>query len=285
MQRCGGIRKGLALIILLSFGLVGCQQPPWPVNDTALESKNYNSRVRLIVIHYTSGNFASSAAALTGENSASVSSHYLIPAKMDTSFRAKKYEVFQLVPDAMRAWHAGFSYWQGMTSLNDNSIGIEITNRSRCENIGKHDEVCSELAYQSEQIEALINLLQQLEERHGQIDPTCYVGHSDIATARKRDPGALFPWHQLYEAGFGAWPDALTVARYQAEFHNELPPLMVLQSQLNTYGYEIDPTGLDDQQSRNAVTAFQQHFMPTSVDGTFDSETAAILFALIDKYR
>ena len=36
--------------------------------------------------------------------------------------------VTALVPEDKRAWHAGKSYWRGITDVNSASIGIELAN-------------------------------------------------------------------------------------------------------------------------------------------------------------
>ena len=99
---------------------------------TPLPSENFNSRVAVIVIHHTSANFEESVDILTKASSNSVSSHYLVPDPSDKSFTQSKLEVYQLVPETERAWHAGRSYWAGKTGLNDQSVGIEIVNQSYC---------------------------------------------------------------------------------------------------------------------------------------------------------
>ena len=102
---------------------------------------------------------------------------------------------------------------------------------------------------------------------------------------RKIDPGPRFPWQRLYRLGFGAWYDEETVIRYWEQFNDQMPTTLQLQDALHTYGYGIELSGEADEQSRNVVRAFQMHFMPWGVSGTFDEKSAAVLFALIEKYR
>ena len=103
------------------------------------------------------------------------------------------------------------------------------------------------------------------------------LGHSDVAPARKQDPGELFPWARLAEAGIGLWVD------YRAE--GEPPPLGVAQALLTEYGYDCPQTGADDEATRLVVTAFQRHFRPERIDGIVDAETALRLAALLDRKR
>ena len=92
------------------------------------------------------------------------------------------------------------------------------------------------------------------------------VGHSDVAPTRKDDPGELFPWNALADAGLAArvpgrgvdpgWTDAGAMAA------------------MTRYGY-----GVDD--AKASLTAFQRHFRPARVDGLWDAETRAVLLALL----
>ena len=110
---------------------------------------------------------------------------------------------------------------------------------------------------------------------------TCPV----IAPARRVDPGPLFPWQSLYEQSIGAWFDEDTVAAYRQRFNVQLPGTEILQRALRAYGYDVDVTGEIDAQTRFALRAFQMHFRPADWSGQPDAECAAILFALIERYR
>ena len=122
-------------------------------------------------------------------------------------------------------------------------------------------------------------------ERHPRIDPVDIVGHSDIAPDRRLDPGPKFPWRRLYEHGIGAWYDDDTVDRYRERFEAQPPTLRLLQRALRAYGYDVDDTGEHDRPTQFALTAFQLHFRPSDWSGLPDGETAAIVFALLEKYR
>jgi len=255
-------------------------------------SANHNSRIDYVVIHHTSENFAESLRLLTQPTGNPVSAHYLVPEPDDPSYDRRRLRVYSLVPESRRAWHAGKSYWAGEEALNDRSIGIEIVNVAYCTDAvgervmpGPDEPLCFFPDYSEEQIALVIDLLQGILKRYPEIDPVDIVGHADIAPDRKVDPGPRFPWQRLFRAGIGAWYDEAVVLEYWERFREQLPPVMVLQHALGVYGYRVEATGCDDEQSRAAWRAFQMHFRPSGVTGVPDAATAAILYALIGKYR
>ncbi|PMZ98426.1 N-acetylmuramoyl-L-alanine amidase [Pseudomonas sp. FW305-17] len=232
--------------------------------DRSHPSANQDSRIQFVVVHYTNASLERSLALLThGE----VSSHYLIGDGPAT--------VYQLVDENRRAWHAGDSQWQGRTWLNSSSIGIEIVNE------GYTDTPTGRVwhPYSEAQVQSLIALLKDIVKRNN-IDPRHIIGHSDIAPLRKLDPGPLFPWKRLAEAGLGVWPDSAAVARQQAFFEVNPPSISWYQQQLSRFGYAIDQTGELDVATRHVIAAFQMRFRPRLFDGTPDAQTAAMLQVL-----
>ena len=263
-----------------------------------IPSENYNSRVSILVIHHTSANFESSLNILTKPSSNSVSSHYLVPDPSDESFKKDKLEVYELVPETERAWHAGRSYWAGKSALNDSSIGIEVVNQTYCVkpnaptsdsdtalNVRSAKRFCFYPDYPESQMDILLPLIDGILKRHPRITPTNIVGHSDIAPDRKIDPGPRFPWQRLYQLGYGAWFDDDVTIKYWNRFLIEPVPIENVQRALKVYGYNIDETGILDTQTRNVLQAFQLHFRPSEITGEPSVETVAILYALIEKYR
>ena len=251
-----------------------------PINyNTYRSTRGFNDRVRFLVLHYTAIDFASSVKALTG---AQVSSHYLVPDVTDPSYLQagfKEQEVFNLVDEEKRAWHAGTSAWAGRTQLNDTSIGIEIVNLASDSGGQFHFP-----PYEPRQIEALKQLSLNILARYPEITPTEVVGHSDIAWSRKSDPGAAFPWHDLYLSGIGAWFDEATRDQYQQQYLRDgLPIRTTILASFKKYGYEVK--GADTEVGfKQLVRAFQLHFRPSNYDGLLDGETAANLAALVAKY-
>jgi N-acetyl-anhydromuramyl-L-alanine amidase AmpD len=278
-------------LLFLAFGLVtlsACSSLRLVDSPAEIET----SRIDHLVIHFTSLNFSESMRLLTERTATPVSVHYVVPERGDPTYTRRRLRVHRLVDEGLSAWHAGDSYWRGVTSLNARSIGVEIVNRSQCVEIDPdlepktpENERCTFSDYDPEQLALVIELVRDILERHPGIDPEDVVGHADIAPGRRVDPGPTFPWQDLHEQGIGAWFDDEMVAGYRARFEAQLPELRLLQRALAAYGYATEETGIDDAQTRFALRAFQMHFRPDNWSGRPDAETAAILFALIEKYQ
>ncbi|QJQ94688.1 MULTISPECIES: N-acetylmuramoyl-L-alanine amidase [Halomonadaceae] len=278
-------RLSLALVGMVTLLLTACAGQFEPrggyVVDHRHQASSHNSRIRHLVIHYTSSDEAVSLRALTGP---SVSSHYLVPLP-PRQLRGDPL-VYQLVDESRRAWHAGASAWKQRTNINDTSIGIEIVNLGP---LGTREEIPGDqlqvwASYPPRQIDAVIALAGDIVERYD-IHPTNVVAHSDIAPTRKVDPGPRFPWQQLYEAGIGAWPQADTIERYHQRFTAQPPTLDEFQRALKAYGYPIETSGEYDRQTHAVLRAFQLHFRPADYRGLPDAESAAILWSLLERYH
>ena len=131
----------------------------------------------------------------------------------------------------------------------------------------------------------MIRLAQGILKRHPEIDPTRVVAHADIQPENKTDPGPKFPWRQLAVAGVGAWFDQADVTLYRAYFVAHPPAISLMQEALAAYGYGVDASGIADRRTRDVLFAFQSHFLPGQRSGTADTDTAAVLLALLAKYR
>jgi N-acetylmuramoyl-L-alanine amidase len=253
--------KSLLPLIAALF-LAGCAGGP-PI-DRRHVSVAQDSRVRYVILHYTEGDFPRALTILTGN---SVSSHYLIDAQPAA--------IYQLVDEGRRAYHAGASSWKHDAQLNASSIGIELVNP------GYRDMPQGRVffAYPPEQISLLIELLKQIVARHD-IDPERILGHNEIAPRRKSDPGPMFPWKQLAQAGLIRWPDANLVAQRQQAFEQQLPDVGWFQRKLAQHGYALAVSNQGDDATRLALVAFQMKYRPGRFDGVPDPETAALLDAL-----
>lgn len=222
-------------------------------------SPNHDERpsaVDMLVLHYTGMPTAEEALARLCDPAAKVSAHYTVD---------RDGTIYAHVPEERRAWHAGVSFWAGRASVNDVSIGIELVNPG-------HE--FGYVPYTEEQVERLIELCREILARHP-IPPERVLAHSDIAPARKADPGELFPWQRLAEAGIGAWYPLPHGGRGQGEGGGTES----FAASLSRFGYGVPPhldVPLDA-----VITAFQRHFRPSCVDGVADAECAGVLAQLL----
>jgi N-acetylmuramoyl-L-alanine amidase len=228
-------------------------------------SPNFDLRTAppdMLVLHYTGMQTGEAALARLVDPDAKVSAHYLVE---------EDGRVFRLVPEERRAWHAGVSSWQGTSDCNGASIGVEIVNPGH------------EFGYRpfpEAQVEAVIALTEDIRSRWT-IPDSRIVGHADIAPARKQDPGELFPWKRLAEAGHGLWSEPPPAPGAALAEGDEGPGVLVLQGGLARLGYDQARTGRYDASTALAITAFQRHWRPERVDGSADGETRARLMALL----
>lgn len=272
--------KSRILTLALALLLAGCAGPKGIIDrgsykvDTNRQAQAAYPRVKILVIHYTADDFSSSLSTLTDRH---VSAHYLVPAQPPLS--GGKPVVWQLVPEAQLAWHAGVSFWRGATRINDTSVGIELENKGYTSPGG----VKRFYPFSPPQIAVLEEITRQIIARYN-IAPQNVVAHGDIAPQRKVDPGPLFPWKQLATKGIGAWPDAARVAFYLNGRSPQQPvDKSALLEVLSRYGYEVLP-GMTEVQQKRVIAAFQMHFRPANYSGEADAESLAIAEALLEKY-
>lgn len=238
-------------------------RPRLPI-DKSYTSENQDSRVLHIVLHYTVSDFDRALRALTQTSSRPVSSHYLV--------RDQPVKIYQLVEESQRAWHAGPSYWKGHTHINSSSIGIEIVNAGWI----KTAKGEAFTPYPPSQINAVIALIRDIAARH-KISPDRIVGHSDIQPQNKQDPGPLFPWKQLADAGIIGWPNPQMVNERWLAHKKAIPNMAWFQEQLADHGFYVPQNGVFDIATRNVIAAFQMKYRPSKHDGIPDAETAALL--------
>jgi N-acetylmuramoyl-L-alanine amidase len=252
------------LATLLTVLLTGCVSGPYVVDKT-YQAKGQASRVRFLVLHYTVSDKPASLKTLTEQQ---VSAHYLVTDD-------PKPTVYGLVDESRAAYHAGISSWKGYTQLNNSSIGIEIVNP------GWRDTPQGRVytPFPQSQIDVLIPLVKDIVARH-KIAPENVIGHSDIAPLRKQDPGPLFPWYQLAQAGVVAWPDANRVAAVRQVFDIQTPDAAWFQKKLASHGFYLTQSGVFDEPTRTVLSAFQMKYRPTNFSGEPDAETAAMLEVL-----
>jgi N-acetylmuramoyl-L-alanine amidase len=220
----------------------------------------------ILLLHYTGMRTGEAALARLTDAESRVSAHYVV---------FEDGRIVQCVPEEKRAWHAGKSAWAGETDINSRSIGIEIVNPGH--EFGYAD-------FPLRQIAAVISLSKSILKRHPEIAPERVLAHSDVAPARKQDPGEKFPWELLADSGVGHWVRAapLNVAGMTLMTGYTGEAVQRLQRLLAGYGYGIEETGVFDEATRDVVTAFQRHFRQARVDGVADPSTLMTLRALIE---
>lgn len=215
-------------------------------------SPNFDERklpVSLLVMHYTGMKTSADAINWLANPDAKVSAHYVV---------TEDGQIVQMVDEQKRAWHAGRGSWREVRSdVNSASIGIEIVNTG-------HE--WGYVPFPEEQMDSVVRLANDIVKRH-HIMPANVIGHSDLAPARKQDPGELFDWERL--ARFG-----LALKR---PTHNLSDPPWTdggFMLALERFGYDIE-------NPQAAVVAFQRRFRPKNIDGVIDGETRAILLSLL----
>jgi len=221
-------------------------------------------RPDMIVLHYTGMFDAGDALKRLKAPSSTVSAHYFV---------FEDGRIIQLVQESRRAWHAGESYWAGETDINSCSIGIEIANPGH--DFGYPD-------FPKRQIAAVTALCRSILTRHT-IASTRVLAHSDVAPARKQDPGEKFPWRTLHESGVGHWVKPAPIMNFGQSLSagDRGDAVAALQRMLSEYGYGVQPNGEFDATTSAVVTAFQRHFRPERVDGVADPSTRSTLQELL----
>nr|WP_295082323.1 N-acetylmuramoyl-L-alanine amidase [uncultured Roseateles sp.] len=253
-----------ASVLLMSACASAPRTPtaPPPTIDKTYTSLNQDSRAQFLILHYTVLNFEKSLKVLT--TGGQVSSHYLVRDEPAISY--------YIVDENRRAWHAGNSSWGNSQNLNAGSIGIEIVNP------GFVDTPSGRVyaPFPQKQIDEVIKLVRDIQTRH-QIKPERIIGHADIAPGRKQDPGPLFPWKQLADAGLIPWPDSAQVAARRPLYETLPPDAAWFQDKLARFGYSVPRHGELDQATKDVVATFQMKYRPSDYSGVLDAETAALL--------
>ena len=225
--------------------------------------------LEFLIIHYTGCDLITSLRTLTDKNSPyPTSAHYVIDEEGD---------IYALVDEEFRAWHAGVSRWHDLEDINSRSIGIELVHPE----YGPHYR-----SFREEQMKSLIELSHEILTRHP-IPAQHVLGHSDVAPLRKIDPGPLFDWQRLAREGIGFYPDfnqviddkknpitakkepieksSIDVTKNQDKSDKTL--ILQIQKLLYSYGYFLQLSGELTSETETVIRAFQMHFWPECVDG------------------
>lgn len=217
--------------------------------------------IDILLMHYTGMPDAAGALARLSDPNVSVSAHYLVD---------EDGTIYRMVDERQRAWHAGVSYWAGETDINARSIGIEIVNPGH--EWGYRD-------FPDAQMDAVIDLSKDIVGRHP-IPPDRIIGHSDVAPARKQDPGEKFDWARLAAHGLGLWldPDDFGAGRSLSD-----EDWLELRAALEAFGYQVDAPGASDDELASVVQAFQRHYDPKQLGQQADNRTLSLVQALLSE--
>jgi N-acetylmuramoyl-L-alanine amidase len=229
-----------------------------------VEPRREGQAIDMLILHYTGMASADKACAWLCSTESKVSCHYLVD---------EAGGVVNIADEELRAWHAGVSSWKGETDINSRSIGIEIHNPGHA--AGYPD-------FPPAQMAAVARLARAICQRHA-IPPERVLAHSDVAPARKIDPGEKFDWAYLRAHGVGHWVEPSLMLPGAALQPGAMGgAVSELQSMLACYGYGIAVTGTYDGLTEAVVKAFQRHFRQSRVDGAADAATVETLRLLLD---
>jgi N-acetylmuramoyl-L-alanine amidase len=231
--------------------------------------KRISKQIKFIIFHYTGMKSQSNSLNRLTDIQSEVSCHYLIK---------NNGQIIKIVPDLYIAWHAGKSSWGNYKSLNQNSIGIEITNPGHQFGYKK---------FTKKQISSLLKLSKFLIKKY-KISTKNILGHADVAPQRKKDPGEKFPWKYLSKHKIGIWH---TLKKQELTKNRKLKIGKIEESfffnNLFKIGYskkilkKIDET----KYSRELVKTFQRRFRQELVNGKIDQECLLISANLLKKYN
>jgi len=250
-------RGGARCLVLLVALLAGCAAAPLrPTVATVWQpSPNFDERrPEYVILHHTSNATAEPALRTLTRRESQVSAHFLV---------VRDGTIVQLVDERARAWHAGASLWGDSHDINSASLGIELDNDGA-------------EAYPEAQVKATLALLADLSRRY-RIPTANYLGHADVAPRRKVDPGRLFPWKRLADAGFGLWCDAAEIPADAAAAGTDAGEGAVDDALgLRAFGY--DTSDIDA-----ARAAFRMHFVSDEAGDEWTDRDRATLACLLEK--
>ena len=234
------------------------------MNTTLNYSPNFNvkkrrvKQIKFVIFHYTGMRRENDAIKKLTSKKSKVSCHYLIK---------NNGKILILVPELYIAWHAGISFWKKYKLINKSSIGIELSNPGHEHNYKK---------FPKKQINSLIKLSKFLIRKY-KIKPSFFLGHSDIAVDRKKDPGEKFPWKYLSKKKIGLWHD-LNHNFIKKKRNVELKKNDKLKffKNLAKIGYPRIKFIYETKYTKLITKAFQRRFRQELINGTIDLECLLI---------
>ena len=232
------------------------------------KSPNFNKReskkIKYLIIHYTALKDCSESLKYLCNKSKKVSSHYLISQQGD---------IYNLVSEKMRAWHAGISYWKSETDINSVSIGIELDYSPNHTNT----------TYKKKMIKSLINLIKMLKKKYN-LHHNNILGHSDISPYRKLDPGPKFPWKKLAKFNLIYFPVIKKNKKHlnlEAWFKkNKLTRKKNIALFMLSYiGYDISLSIKNPNFFKYLIKSYQYHYYPNNISCNLDKKTYDLLLS------
>ncbi|GEO05899.1 N-acetylmuramoyl-L-alanine amidase [Adhaeribacter aerolatus] len=243
---------------------------------------NFNLRKpNYVIIHHTAQDSTAQTLKTFTRLQTQVSAHYVI---------GRDGKIYHMLNDYLRAWHGGAARWGNNTDINSSSIGIELDNNGL-------------EPFAEPQINSLLQVLAQLKKNYN-IPTANFIGHSDIAPARKDDPNPTFPWKALAERGYGYWYDesilADTLTTDSTTSLNIIANLNLLSPDStqaidsttlkNTVPANFNPQealriiGYDVKNLSAAIRAFKLHFIQKEVNSFLTENDKKVLYNLYRKY-
>ena len=212
-----------------------------------------NRKISYIILHYTAMKTYKDAINRLCNKKYKVSVHFLI---------SKKGDIYRIVDENKRAWHAGVSYWKRLIDLNSSSIGIEIDNQ------GKEDK------FTNLQIKSLCTLLKKIIIKYN-IPLINVLGHSDIAPFRKKDPGKNFPWQILVKKKLAYFPNINS--RNLSKISNKYKDHSYILYMLRNIGYDTRGIKEKNLKYKKLIKTYQMHYRKSNISGKIDMETLALI--------
>ena len=234
------------------------------MNTTLNYSPNFNvkkrrvKQIKFVIFHYTGMRRENDAIKKLTSKKSKVSCHYLIK---------NNGKILILVPELYIAWHAGISFWKKYKLINKSSIGIELSNPGHEHNYKK---------FPKKQINSLIKLSKFLIRKY-KIKPSFFLGHSDIAVDRKKDPGEKFPWKYLSKKKIGLWHDLnQNFTKKKRNIELKKNDKLKFFKNLAKIGYPRIKFIYETKYTKLITKAFQRRFRQELINGTIDLECLLI---------
>jgi len=217
------------------------------------KKKRFIKQIKFIIIHYTGMQSEIESIKRLKNPNFKVSCHYLIN---------RNGKILRMVKDSHIAWHAGKSKWGKYKNLNENSLGIELVNKGHQFGYEK---------FSNKQIKSLISLCKNLKKKFG-INDENFLGHSDVAPLRKRDPGEKFPWKKLSNYNLGNW---YKKNKKKIEVSEKKMKNLFFKN-LQKLGYRYFNIKVRKNTDKKIIKCFQQRYLPNRITGKIDKKTYKI---------